>query len=372
VTPAFELWSATTAGARGVLVKARRTSEASDAAITRLVRAHAQVEHPRVPKARLVCDTGGRRAAWLDCDVALEGMELKKRLVASGQRIPWAAGDWFIDALRSALRAAHAASLDGRALVLGHLGFGNVLFSRTGAFHVVGFGANVALENEHGALATADPVFFAPEVAAGGLATPSSDIVASLMLKRALAPLVELPEALARALRGEIDDATLRVVELATWFDREVIAQVPARRPPLETVLQRINAFRSLLGAGLDREGFEAMVREAIDRAGDAPGLRTLEIESGDHLLCLDGGPRVRIGPALLRILARVARDPSGASTHELLEAGWPGESAVPGSGEARVYTAIRRLRRLGLEDVIERVGGQYRIASSVRVALRA
>lgn len=373
VTPAFELHRVLTEEGAAVLARAASPTEASDATLDRLVRGHEAVRHPRVPRASALTLDDGHRGVLLHCDVDHDGVAVVRRLAASGAKIPWAAGDWFIDALRDTLLAAHASRLDGAPVVLGRLGFGNVLFSSTGAFHVVGFGANVPLDNEHGALVTADPVFSALEIVAGGAAVPSSDLVATLMLKRSLAPLVELPRPLARALRGEIDDESREVLELATWFDTEVVSQVPPRRAAVGEVLDAIARFRDLLDEGLDRDGFESRITQELEGSRTLRtlrSLRTLAIDPVDHELSIDDGPRVRIGPSLFRVLERVARDRAGASTHDLVAAGWPGETPVGSSGEGRVYAAIKRLRQLGLTDVIEHIGGQYRIAPSVRVAV--
>jgi hypothetical protein len=61
---------------------------------------------------------------------------------------------------------------------------------------------------------------------------------------------------------------------------------------------------------------------------------------------------------ALRRILAELARrrveSPGRAlSLDGVLEAGWPGERVSTEAGAARVYNAIQRLRRLGLESVL-------------------
>ena len=61
---------------------------------------------------------------------------------------------------------------------------------------------------------------------------------------------------------------------------------------------------------------------------------------------------------ALRRILASLARRrvlaPGTALTlDEVLEAGWPGERVSVEAGAARVYNAIQRLRKLGLESIL-------------------
>ncbi|MEL6179185.1 MAG: hypothetical protein AAFS10_09530, partial [Myxococcota bacterium] len=49
----------------------------------------------------------------------------------------------------------------------------------------------------------------------------------------------------------------------------------------------------------------------------------------------------------------------------ELVEIGWPGERLVPESGAMRVYTAIRALRRLGLEPLLLTRDGGYQLHPS-------
>lgn len=81
------------------------------------------------------------------------------------------------------------------------------------------------------------------------------------------------------------------------------------------------------------------------------------------------GGERVDLGrrPALARLLGRLVRElrvhPGGVvPTHEMVEAGWPGEAMSPDSGTARVYTTIRRMRKLGLGELLEGGAGGYRL----------
>jgi hypothetical protein len=53
----------------------------------------------------------------------------------------------------------------------------------------------------------------------------------------------------------------------------------------------------------------------------------------------------------------------------DVLAVGWPGESPVGDSGAARVYDAVRTLRKMGLDAVIVRSDGGYLVHPSVRVA---
>ncbi len=69
-------------------------------------------------------------------------------------------------------------------------------------------------------------------------------------------------------------------------------------------------------------------------------------------------GPLARL---LRRLLERRLAAPDEVVTlDELLEAGWTGERVLPEAGRARVYSAIRALRRFGLEQVLITRDGGY------------
>ncbi len=57
-------------------------------------------------------------------------------------------------------------------------------------------------------------------------------------------------------------------------------------------------------------------------------------------------------------LLERRQSEPGrGASAHEMIAAGWPGERIVRSAGLNRLYVAVRELRKLGLADVL--IGGR-------------
>ena len=56
------------------------------------------------------------------------------------------------------------------------------------------------------------------------------------------------------------------------------------------------------------------------------------------------------------------------SSADALLAAGWPGERLRYDSGMLRVYTAIRRLRALGLERVLLTRDDGYQLDPEVRL----
>ena len=83
------------------------------------------------------------------------------------------------------------------------------------------------------------------------------------------------------------------------------------------------------------------------------------------------GQPAVDLSrfPAQTRILAALARayaDGSGRDIHALFEAGWPGQRSVGSSSNDRVYTAVRLLRRAGLDGTLAQGDGLYRLVSVI------
>lgn len=55
-------------------------------------------------------------------------------------------------------------------------------------------------------------------------------------------------------------------------------------------------------------------------------------------------------------------------SVRQLVAAGWPGERMLPKSGADRVYTAIRTLRRFGLEDILLTHNGGYMLHPDLEI----
>ncbi len=59
-------------------------------------------------------------------------------------------------------------------------------------------------------------------------------------------------------------------------------------------------------------------------------------------------------------------------SLGEMLAAAWPGERILHKAGTARIYTAIRALRELGLRELLVTAGDGDMLAPRARVELRA
>ena len=78
----------------------------------------------------------------------------------------------------------------------------------------------------------------------------------------------------------------------------------------------------------------------------------------------------MRPGPLRLLLLAlcHAKHRSENLGVSDLLEAAWPGEIITHDAARMRVYTSIRSLRKLGLEDWIITVDDGYRIHDELYV----
>lgn len=370
---AFRLLSARRDGRRVVLVRPGPAADpiAARTKLDALARAHARITHPAVPRTTLTRPDDDAPFVELDCAGIADGFTVIARIAASGTRIPYAAGDAFIVGLREALEAAHAAGH-----VFGRLSLGNVLFDARGRAFLLGFGANVVAEDEHG---RADPrvrFFEAPELIAGATPTSMTDYVALLMLTRSVLPHVALPPALERVVHGRSGLAERGLLELLRWVESRVIHEAPGLRVGLTEALRTAQRIRKLLGVTLDRDGFPRLVAELLARDLETDPAAALVVADDASWMETAGGRR-RLGAAQRRILGALCDrhalgDPRPWTTWELFDLGWPGESPEPEVGVNRVHAALSRLRRLGLGDALERFDDGYRLAPAITIARRS
>ncbi|HEY8074000.1 MAG TPA: tetratricopeptide repeat protein [Labilithrix sp.] len=192
----------------------------------------------------------------------------------------------------------------------------------------------------------------------------------------ALAETGDLAEAdarLARARKAAGDEpGGERVVEVLA-----AAVAVQRTRPGGDAREETLRACREVLDRASETEGAPpelAVARRtlarALDRAQGAPATAStldVTVPAGALVVGRDarwiqvpGGPRVdlvRYGPVrrlLDRLVAHRLEHAGDALTAEqLIEAGWPGERMRHTAGLLRVYSAVRRLRRLGLEPVL-------------------
>jgi len=107
---------------------------------------------------------------------------------------------------------------------------------------------------------------------------------------------------------------------------------------------------------------------------GTAQG-RRLRVSQSGAWFARGAGPTVNLGAQELpkRILLALVRAhrpaAEGLSIDELFAVGWPGEKASAISVEERVRAVIKRLRRAGLEGLLEAHGGRFRFVVDVEIA---
>ena len=113
------------------------------------------------------------------------------------------------------------------------------------------------------------------------------------------------------------------------------------------------------------------LLTEAIAQRSSAPKL--LRIKDGGEAFSRADGPEVRLrGQVLVRAvlmaLVEAHARGEGVGIPELFATAWPGEKASAQSVDERVRAVIKRLRRAGLEDLIEAHRGGFRISPSAIV----
>jgi tetratricopeptide (TPR) repeat protein len=167
-------------------------------------------------------------------------------------------------------------------------------------------------------------------------------------------------------LQAAADRARLAGSVEAELFAREALVWLARREADDARADQHLRALEALVAMGDDQEWCTRVERL---RPSTGP---VLELSRDGRLVGF--GDRAidfsRRGP-LRRVLLALAEASVHArrlSSDELREAGWPGERMYPASAAARVYSAVRRLRALGLTDAIVTRDDGYGLAAHVRV----
>ncbi|UJR80206.1 hypothetical protein [Sandaracinus amylolyticus] len=347
----------------------------SRAALERAAAAHARIEHPAVPRTTRLHEVEGRPVLELECHAIADGLELLRRLSASGTLIPYTAADGFIVGLRVALQAAHRVGL-----CLGRISNANVLFGPDGRLHLVGFGHNFALEDENGLPEPSIPQFAAPELAMGGAASPSGDYVALLALMRAGIPMVDTTGAMRRVLGAIATRTDAALLELVLWVERRVMSAMPDARASIDESVATADRIRALLGVEPDHAGFAALAArtlrdpamgEALVARGPS-GQPSLVVGPDAEWIQWDEERRRLRGPMRRVLLVLVEKQqlgsPEPVRTVDLAEVGWPDEQAEHESALNRVYVTMNRLRKVLPEGSVERFDDGYRLRPEVAV----
>jgi predicted ATPase len=122
------------------------------------------------------------------------------------------------------------------------------------------------------------------------------------------------------------------------------------------------------------------LARRLLDRAlgatsGDDDDVPVLRVRPDARVMLLPDGERVdltRRGPLRLIFAGLLAARDEGRAVDVtgLMELGWPGQTISTEAGTARVYTAVRTLRRLGLEGLLVTRDDGYILAEDAAIVV--
>jgi len=185
---------------------------------------------------------------------------------------------------------------------------------------------------------------------------------------------------------GSAQDVTAALAELSTLTPRtdrtrvavdllaarlELVGGRPSAAERASALLARTPEHEHGSVVDLLRRGLAGAVAE-----GNARG-RRLRTSRGGAWFARGADPPVSLGAqelpkrfllALVRAHGRAPGD--GLSIEDLFGIGWPGERASTSSVEERVRAVIKRLRRAGLEGLLEAHAGRFRLGADVEIEL--
>lgn len=178
---------------------------------------------------------------------------------------------------------------------------------------------------------------------------------------------------------GRWAEACRRWLAVARARTRPQPCPAPALQWLFDALEARRSGDRAAVRAALARRAARSGSTDADERLREQLAAELAE-EAGAWRIAQDGawfetpeGARTSLErhPANARILAHLARSGDGvADAAALAAAGWPGERIVPAAAANRVRVALSALRRAGLEPLIERHGGGWRLAAGIPVQL--
>jgi hypothetical protein len=336
-----------------------------------LAAAHTRAAGGAIPDVQQLGSRDGRPFIAFACPAVTDFTHVLSAVERSGSRASYAQAITFIDLIMSTLARVHELGLS-----MGALSTSNVFADASGGLHLIGIGDNVLAFDGEGTPLRLPDVCVAPDVAAGAAHSAGADLYAVTLLCRRLIPHVAFPPAAERVLQGTFTAEDHELGQLFAWSSLAILASHPARRPSFADALEKEHRAWQLLGATPDQPGFAELTRRHLR----GPNVELIVDEEVTRVR-LGSTPSLPLGSrrALRRILSALIdqhrRRPGVAiSVSELVAAGWPGESLIFEAAANRVYVALSSLRKLGLDPVIERCDGGWRLApgTAVRVDTQA
>jgi hypothetical protein len=353
-------------GAHRQLVVAARPEGDVRVARSRLKRmalAHRIAGYGLVPRVVEVGESEGVPFVAFDARAEADFQTIMDAIVVSSTLWPYAKAIAWIEQMFAVLGTAR----DCSSWFTG-LSWANIVVTPEGDLRFIGLGDNVLAYDDDGHPRRSLPVFSAPEVVAGAPGSPAGDLHAFALATRTLLMHVDFP---ASVVRTEADCGVHpELVDLYKWISLNVLAPPPQRRAMLVDAWERERRAWRLLDVRPDRDGFRALMRRLAFES-----VRRLVVDpDGVHIVVPSGKRRsLRNHRSLRRIMAAlVNRHRAGPDQvlplEELVAAGWPGEKLRRDDMANRAYLALSSLRRLGLDEVVERHDGGWRLSPRVLV----
>ena len=223
-----------TDGRPRVLVTAQGQSDGAAAVLDDVAEVHERGAGAHVPELEERGRCGEIEYVALRCDaVSTIGDMFDWWDSVAPAPIPYESSLGYAVALFDTLPRLHAlrSARTGRSFCSGVACAYNVLLQADGTPQFVGIGTPLVLTGRLGDRTAAPRTVRAPEVSMGGAATPASDILAHIQLNRSFHPYLDVPNPLARVLRGEITEDDHWLMESIEQSERCFQSYNPASRP---------------------------------------------------------------------------------------------------------------------------------------------
>ncbi len=341
--------------------------------LANMARAHRLAAGDHVPGVVDECLDGPSPWVMLDCEAIADGDHVADYTFETGVKSPHSAGAALIVEIMKTIARVHGVTdpATGTPVCLGSLARANILFAADGRMWLLCGAGHLA------------DAFIAPEVACGGPTSTSADVYSMIAFLRGQIAITDMHPAIQRVFAGRMEPGDEMFAQLVATAMR-IQSMTPAERPPMPGVIeQTIGAWRKL-GFALDYAEYAMWVSRALAAGPERLAAVAHEPEPPCIRLGRDGewletpnGMRhsLRARRPLRRVLLALAearRDRAGVAlmVDDLLQAGWPGETPLPEAGSNRVYVAVSSLRQLGLNDLLQRWDGGYRLDPAMRLQI--
>lgn len=369
----FEVFSVR-AGSKPMTLLLANESLAADDARRRadaMATAHELLAGPHVPSLHSRGTYKSRPWLLLDAALVSTADELLCVQVDRGLKQPYAAAMGGLSAVVTTVRRIHE-TIDPHTkapYAMGSIGAANLYFDADGHLWMLGFG-----DNGFSRARTVLPTLLAPELALGEAASVATDTFAMSALIRSMVPFVDVPEPIARVLRGDENDSTL--AKLTHETNARIYAVPKVLRPSLGTLEKMFRGLLTVLRIRPSYDAHREFIKQLLtqDEVTPQPSPRVvLEVANDGSWFRLQGQETQRLGsraPLRRVLLCLIEQQDKGEACDvwRLLEAGWPGERVDAEAGANRVYAAVSTLRRMGLRSVIERFDAGYRMSPDAQV----